>query len=89
MSDGPHPSEMEIRARIAVLGYLVAQLFNMLYRAEGRTLEEVKEQHRKAKAQMSRQASQAPATAQSSQLAGEMEKALDNVLQMVEQLFER
>ena len=89
MSEGPHPSDMEVRARIAILGYLVAQLFSMLYRAEGRTLDEIKEQHRKAKAQMKAQSGTSSENPQSVRLASEMEKALDDILKMVEQLFER
>lgn len=89
MSDGPHPSDLELRARIAILGYLVAQLFSMLHRAEGHTLEEIKEQHRKAKAQIKAQSGHGSGSPQSIQLADEMEKALDDVLKMVEQLSER
>ena len=90
MNKGPlNPREIEFQARIAVLEYLVAQLFNMQYGAKGLTLDQIKEEHRKAKALMKRQINPGFDAAQSDLITGEMEIALDDVLQMIEQIFER
>jgi hypothetical protein len=81
--------EVEILARISVLEYLVAQLFNIQYGKEGLTIDQIKEEHRKAKNLMMRQTSPGFDPAQSALFAGEMETALADMLEMIEQLFER
>ncbi len=89
MNKGPlSPHEIEALARISVLEYLVAQLFNMQYRARDLPLRKQKEDHRKAKAIFKRQTFPAFDAAQSDQLAAEMDTALESDLELIEQLFE-
>jgi hypothetical protein len=78
-----------IVARIAVLEYLVANLFNMRYGEKKLTMDEVKEEHRKSKAQMARHTNLGFHPAQSDLITNEMEVALENVFKMTEDLFER
>jgi hypothetical protein len=61
----------------------------MEYGAKGLSLEQVKEEHRKGKALMTRHTNPGFDAAQSDLITGEMETALNDVLQMTEQLFER
>jgi hypothetical protein len=83
------PTEVELLARVSVIEYLVAQLFNMKYLRDGLSMEQVKEEHRKVKNLMKRQTNPGFDAAQSALLAGEMEDALADDLEMIEQLFER
>jgi hypothetical protein len=53
------------------------------------TIEEVKEEHRKAKIAMARTTNPGFDPAQSDLITGEMEIALEHVLELTEQLFER
>jgi hypothetical protein len=90
MNAGPITQrELEILARISVLEYLVAQLFNQQYLAQGATLEWVKEQHQKFKNLLMRQTNPGFDAAQSDLITGEIENAADDILLMIEQLFER
>lgn len=89
MSQPLNEKDVQIVARIAVLEYLVANIFNMLYGKEGLTIDEVKEEHRKVKKLMARQTNPGFDAAQSDLITGEMETALESVLDMTEGLFER
>jgi hypothetical protein len=81
--------EVELLARLSVLEYLVAQLFNMKYMEKGLTLDQVKAEHAKARKLLAKQTNPGFDAAQSDLLTGEMETALDDVLAMIEQVFER
>jgi hypothetical protein len=81
--------ELELLARISVLEYLVAQLFNQQYLAQNATLDWVKEQHQKVKNLLMRQTNPGFDAAQSDLITGEIESAADDILKMIEQLFER
>lgn len=89
MSEPLTEKDVQILARIATLEYLVANLFNMLYGKEGLTIEEIKEEHRKARAMMARHTNPGFDAAQSDLITAEMEIALEAVLKMTEELFER
>ena len=80
--------EVEVLARISVLEYLIAQLFIMKYLTDGLSMEQIKEEHRKLRSLMMRQTNPGFDAAQSALLAGEMEDALADDLEMIEQLFE-
>lgn len=81
--------DVQIIARIAVLEFLVAHLFNMIYGKEGLTLEQIREEHRKAKNLMRRHTNPGFDPAESDLITAEMETALESVLEMTEQIFER
>jgi hypothetical protein len=90
MNHGPlNHLEMEFLARISVLEYLVAQLFSKQYQAKRLTVDEVKAEHEKAKKLLARQANPEFYSFQSDLITGEMETALDSVLKMIEEMFER
>jgi hypothetical protein len=75
--------EIEVLARISVLEYLVAHLFNMQYGEKGVTLDQAKEEHRKAKALFKRQTFPQFDPAHSDLIAGEMERALTPKLEVL------
>jgi len=89
MSQPLNERDVQIVARIAVLEYLVANMLSMLYGKEGLNMYEIKEEHRKAKNLMAHYTNPRFDLAQSDLITGEMETALERVLDMTERLFER
>ena len=76
-------------SRVAVLEYMVAQLFNMNYLANGLSMEQVKVEHSKVAKLFQNQTFAGMDATSSDLMAQEMEESMSSLLEMIEQTFER
>jgi hypothetical protein len=88
MGKSESPLEIQLQARIAVLEYLLAQLFRTMYATSGLNMDQIKEQHRKVREILRLQTNPGYDAAMSDLITAEMEIALDHVLEMIEQLWQ-